>query len=271
MGKIFIILASLGIIFSVAGIGATWIIKPRFQVALLGIIDSLDKTLISTDEGLLIVDGILNDSKENLSIIKTTLETLDSTIVNISVSLDTSGKLIGDDLRLTVTDTQTALSSAATSAKLIDDTVAILAQIPYLGANYQPDVPLHISLEQVAGSMNDMPEALETIEQSLGNTADGLNDINTNLSELSDNINNFEADLADAQLVLIEYGNFIDQAEKTTSKLYNNLARYLTLLSLFLTGILLSLGFAQASILVQGFAYMQGKQQIVNLADIRRE
>lgn len=271
LGISLIILSSLGLLFSVAGIIGTWIIKLPIQNELIGLIDTLDHTLTTTDDGLVIMDGVIDDSVNNLSIISSTLGNLDTTIESIGDSLATSGALIGDDLRLTVIDTQSTLSSTATSAKLIDDFLAILASISILGVNYQAEVPLHIRLNQVAESLNNVPNDLANIEQSLNDTADGLNLLNQDISELSESIVNYEGDLHSARMVLNEYSNIIDKAQERTNHLRNSLSLYLTLFSFFITGILFWLGVSQVNVLLQGLNYLQGKQQVINLMDIRQD
>lgn len=271
LGIIFIILSSLGILFSLTGITSMWIIKPRIYAASITLIGSMDESLDTTEDVLLILDSVLENSKTSLGIIEETFRGLEDTIESTSTSLDSSAVLIGDDLRLTILDTQTALSSAASSAELIDNTLSILASIPLLGADYRPDVPLHISLAQVASSLEEIPESLEDMEQSLTDTAQGLDTLNENLSEITGNIGDFSGDLEDAQQVLIDYGEIIEMTKERNANLRNNMSLYLILLILFMSGILFWLGFAQVTILMQGLDYFKGEQRVVNLADIRRE
>ena len=271
LGKILIIFSSLGLLFSLAGIAVSWMIKPDLQSGFVTVIDTLEDTLENTDEGLLVLDSALENTKSNLGIISSTFDSLDGTIDGILQSLDSSAVLVGDDLRQTILETQIALSSAATSAELIDKTLSIIAAIPFLGAKYQPEVPLHTSLETVAGSMDDIPKSLESMEESLSATSEGLGLLNENLTTLSEDLNKFEEDLGDAQDVLIEYRRIIVDIEGNIDNLRENLSLYLTLTIIFFTGILFSLAVAQFITLLQGIAYIEGEKQAVNLADIKRE
>jgi len=267
----FVVISGLGILFSLVGITSIWFVKPRIETSILILLNSSDSILSNTNEGLQVLDGTLDASKTNLDTIESTLTNLDETILSISSSLDSSATLVGDDLRLTVIDTQIALSSAATSAELIDNTLAILAAIPFVGADYQPDVPLHISLDQVAVSLEDIPGSLETIEESLKDTATGLNVLKSDLGDLAGNIGDFEDDLSDAQIVLLEYVRIIEGLEQRSENFQRNLPLYMILISLLLSGIVFWLGFAQVIILLRSITHLRGERQIVNLADIRRE
>lgn len=265
VANIFIILSSLGILFSLAGIAGTWIYKPGFYQGVFSAVKTFQQVMTTTDEGLTVLDDALETTRINFSTIETTLEDLDTTFGDIVSSLDSTASLVGDDLRLTIIESQTALESSATTAQIIDKTLSIIAAIPLIGANYKPEVPLHISLTAVAESLGDVPTSLETVEQSMKDTSGGLSVLQTNLAELSENLSGFDQDLLDAQLVLRDYDKTIKDVLTKLDKLQKNLPLYVTLLSLTLTGMFLSFGIAQACIFIFGLAYRKGDQQIVYL------
>jgi len=270
-GIALIIFSALGILFSIAGIASIWIIRPRINHALLVLLDSFDETLVTTGNGLDVLDNAVLDSITNLGIIENSLNDLGETLDVVSSSLESSATLIGDDLRLTIIETQTALNSASTSAILIDNTLKAVASIPLIGKDYQPDVPLHTSLQQVAGNLEDVPESLESIEQSLDDTVSGLDSLKQDLSTLSENIGSIEKDLEDAQLVIDDYYDIIEKVSLKSDNLRNKFSGCLILSLLILSGILFWLALAQLNVLIQGIDYWQGEQHIVNLADIQRE
>ncbi len=270
-GKLLIIISAAGILFSITGISITWIIGPNLKRNLSGLLESFTETLVTTNNGLSILDGAVLDSLANLELIESSLDALGGTIEDLSSSLESSGDLIGDDLRLTILDTQTALSSAAASAVLIDKTLKIIDGIPFIGADYQPDVPLHTSLEQVAGSLEDVPESLETIEQNLNNTAAGLDTLQVDLLALGENIAGMDQDLQNAQKVIGDYQAIVSDIEQKTEGLRRRLTTYMIIVGLFLSGFFFWLGIAQVNVLIKGIDFWQGEQHVVNLADIRRE
>jgi chromosome segregation ATPase len=268
---ILIILSSLGILFSIAGISITWLFKSRLNQELSHLLDTVDATLRTTDSGLTIINGAVQDALDNLIIIESSFEDLGDTLTGVTSSLETSASLIGDDLRLTIDNTQTALSSASSSAEIIDDTLKVIASIPTIGADYQPDVPLHTSLEQVAGNLEDIPLSLETIEQSLKDTSTGLDSLKLDLLTLGENIGEMDKDLQDTRDVINDYQDIIKKVEQKLESLQGHLSFYLTIVGLILSGILFWLGLAQVSVLITGMDYWQGEQHIVNLADIQRK
>lgn len=257
-------------IFSAAGLAATWIVEPKFKALLLSLLDSLDSALATTDESLDALDEIVDVSISNMDTFETSMDDLSSTLESLSASLSDSADLIGDDLQLTISETQVALSSAATSAEIIDDTLAIIAAIPLIGADYQPDVPLHTSLEQTAASLEDIPESLEEIEQNLNATSASLDSLNADLESLAASVTDLDDELEQAALIVEDYQVIIDTISTKSTRIRDNLPLILIIGCSLISGIFFWLGFAQLMILMENKRILHG-EKIVNLADIHRE
>lgn len=271
LGLILIIIALIGLLFSLVGITTPWIVKPRIMQNLLESLELFDQTLHTTGEGLAVMDSAIENAKTDLTTIVVTFENVDGTFDSVSASLSSSATLIGDDLRTTVNDAQIALNSSSSSAELIDKTLSFLAAIPLIGINYQPEVPLHISLAQVADSFETIPDSLEEIEQGLSDTSMGIEALKSNLSTISADIMLLDNDLEDAQSVLLDYQSTLDQILAKTTLIKDNLPLLLTLLSLFISGTFFSLGTAQVSTFLLGLKHYRSEDKVVNLSDINRE
>ena len=199
------------------------------------------------------------------------MNSLGASIDGISASLDTSSALIGDDLRLTVIDTQVALSSAATSAEIIDDTLVFLASIPLLGADYQPEVPLHISLTKVADSLEDVPQSLASLESNLNTTSSDLTTFSGDLAVLSESLGTFNEDLSDAQSILEDYDSIVSTALIKLENLQSRLGWYTIFTGLVVSGVLLWLGIAQFNVYLRGYDYVHHEEKTVSLSDLTRD
>lgn len=271
LGNLLIIVALLGLLFSLVGITTPWIVKSRIKQNLVDSLELFETTLKTTGDGLSVMDSAIDNAKTNLSTIVSTIENLDSTFSSVTTSLETSATLIGNDLRLTISDTQIALSSSAASAELIDKTLSFLSAIPLIGINYQPEVPLHISLAQVADSFESIPDSLEEIEEGLDDTSTGLNILQGDLSSLTKEMSLLDDDLGNAQSVLLEYQTTLDKILNKTDTLQDNLSLLLTLLCVFISGTFFSLGTAQVSTILLGLKFRRNDEKVVNLSDIKRD
>lgn len=271
LGTILIFISIVGIIFSLIGIVMTWYFKPKVQDAIFTVVDSLDQILINTNEGLMVLDNALESALDNLDTISITLVNLNTTIDSISDSLVSSADIIGGDLRITIIDTQTALSSAATSAGLIDNTLRFIAAIPLLGADYRPEVPLSISLERVSESLEGIPDAFLDIERYIRETEEGMMELKADASELASEINDFEQDLLDAQAIISEYDLIIDDLREQLLNIRQHTSSFMLIGSILLTGGFFFLSIAQINTLQQGINYRKGERVIVSLAELQRE
>lgn len=271
LGRLLMFIGLIGTLFSIFGIAITWYYRPRIQTTVFSIIDSFDQILTNTNEGLLIIDNTLDVAAGNLETISGTLDNLTTTIDNISVSLTSSADLIGGDLRETIIDTQTALSSAGQSAGLIDNTLRFIASIPLLGADYRPEVPLSTSLEQVSESLNDVPEAFLEIEQYIRETEGSMVDLKSDVSALSNEIQNFEDALTDAQTILTEYGLIFEDLRVQFVDIKEQTANFLLVTSILITGGFFLLGVAQINIYHQGKTLRDGERVTLNLSELKRE
>jgi methyl-accepting chemotaxis protein len=271
LGALLFFIAIFGIIFSVLGIATTWYFKPRVQDTIITIVDSIDQILINTEGGLVVLDSALESAIGNLDTISITLTNLNTTVDSISDSLNSSADLIGGDLRFTIIDTQTALTSAAASAGLVDNTLRFIAAIPLLGADYRPEVPLSASLEQVSESLDDIPDAFLEIEQYIRETEDGMVSLKTDISELANEIDEYEQDLKDARTIISDYDLIIDDLSEQLSNIRQQTALFLMIGSIFLSGGFFLLGIAQINTLQQAIDYRKGEQVTVNLAELQRE
>jgi methyl-accepting chemotaxis protein len=271
LGKVMMILAVAGMVFSLAGITGTWILRPRIKDNLSTTLEIFHSSLLTTSDTVEVLSSVIDNAKDDLGLIQSSLDSLGASIKGISTSLDTSSDLIGDDLRLTVIETQVALSSAATSAEIIDNTLAFLASIPLLGADYQPEVPLHISLTQVAASLDEVPDSLESLENNLDTTSSDLQTFSDDLALLSKNLGVFNEDLSDTNSILEDYDSIISDALTRLESLQSHLVAYTIFTSLILSGVLLWLGIAQVNVYLRGYDYVHHEEKTISLSDLTRE
>jgi methyl-accepting chemotaxis protein len=271
LGKIMMVLAIAGMVFSLVGIAAIWILRSGVTQKVSDTMDIFHATLITTGDAVDVLSGVVDKAEDDLSLIQSSLDSLGESIEGISTSLATSSALIGDDLSLTVTQTQIALSSAATGAEIIDDTLSFLAAIPILGADYEPDVPLHVGLTQVADGLEDIPDSLDSLEGNLNTTSEDLSGFSEDLVILSDDLGTFSEDLDETRGVLADYDTIITNAITRFETFQSRLGGYSILLSLILSGVLLWLGIAQFNVYLSGYEYVHYEEKTVSLSDLTRD
>mgnify|MGYP001367537169 CR=1 FL=1 len=271
LGFTLVILSILGLLFSVSGMVATWIVRTPIQDSLSEVLSSLEDAFSNSQEGFMLIDQVIAGLLADFDIFVGSFESLETTLAGVSDSLGTSSDLIGDDLKQTVLGTQTSLNSAAVTAELIDKALTFLSKIPLLGVDYDPEIPLHISLEQVANDLETFPATFDQIESGLNTTTDGLGFLQSDLTEFSDQIQDIEDDLESAQVVLKKFNDSIETMKTRLATLNDNLPTYFTILSLSITGGLFWLGLAQIPVLSQGLLFLKGESTVINLVDDKKK
>lgn len=263
--------AILGMLFSLVSIGGIWILRPGITASVSNFVGLTHDTLVTTQSAIGFLSGSVSQVDEDLLLIQSSLESLEASLDSIAASLTTSSSLIGDDFNLTLSEVETAISSAATSAEFIDDTLAFIAAIPLIGADYQPDTPLHISLAKVAEDMNDIPDSLAALEVSLDTASTDITSFSDDLTALSEDMTAVMEDLDGAQDILSEYDGILTKAILKIETLESRLNLYSFFTSFFLSGMLLWLGMAQFGVYLQAQDYIHFEQKIVSLSDLDRE
>ncbi|NLN70873.1 MAG: hypothetical protein GX142_08860 [Chloroflexi bacterium] len=270
LGQILISIALIGMIFSFFGIITTWYYKPKIEETMLGVLDSLEQVLNNTRSGLIVINDTMTVATGNIEMITDSLENATNTLDNIAVSLTSSADLIGGDLRETIIDTQIALTSAAQSAGIIDNTLRLIAAIPILGADYRPEVPLSTSLANVSESLMNVPEKFLEINQFIKETEGGLGDLQTDISVFSAEIQSFEDSLTETQTLVAEYDLIFETMQEQFLGMRKQIPTFLLLVSIFITGGFFFLGFSQIIIYDQGKTLRDGERVLLSLSELNQ-
>lgn len=270
LGQILISIALIGMIFSFFGIITTWYYKPKIEETMLGVLDSLEQTLSNSRNGLIVINDTMTVATENIEMITVLLENATNTLDNIAVSLTSSADLIGGDLRETIIDTQIALTSAAQSAGIIDNTLRLIASIPILGADYRPEVPLSTSLANVSESLMNVPEKFLEINQFIKETEGGLGELQTDISVFSAEIQSFEDSLTETQTLIAEYDLIFETMQEQFLGMRKQIPTFLLLASIFITGGFFFLGFSQIIIYDQGKTLRDGERVLLSLSELNQ-
>jgi len=162
--------------------------------------------------------------------------------------------LLGEQLPAAIKSTQDALTSVAASAKVVDDVLAVMTAIPFVGTDkYDPEVPLQQSLEEVAASLDDIPNSLGAAQEGLTSTSGNLEGLQEDFTTMASNIGQIATSLESAQSVLVEYQLIVADLQTLAASVRQGLPEWLRLLRLAFSLVLIWLGIAQIGLLTQGW------------------
>lgn len=250
--------AVFGLLLSIGGLLTVWRLEARLSA---GLGDAIDKAGLALDGagGLLAaVDQSLGRVEEQIALIeKTTLDAADTLAATGETSRSAAG-LIGGDLKDVILQTQTALTAAQGSARLIDDTLGIISAIPLIGARYKPDLPLHTGLEQVNRSLDGVPASLEKMQADMETAARNLVVLETNIAAMSASVGEIKASLKEARRLTTDYGEVLGGLQVSQAAAAEKMPGWLRMFNWAATAFLVWLAISQLGLFIQGIQLLGG-------------
>ncbi len=261
-GLLLIFAAVAGFIFSVVGLVEIWRIRPVVDQKATETLALFDQTLITTQNGLTVVGQMVQTTTSDVDSLQMAIQAVAQTIHETNPMMDTLNRLTNKDFPATIDATQTSLTSAQSSALLIDNVMAGLSSVPLLGiAPYKPAVPLHSALAQVSASLSSLPPALTTINSSLADSRANLGAVEGELSKMSETTKGIGAALASSQTIIEQYKTAtlqlrlrVEAAQQVASAWILTIA---WILSIFLGWLLI----AQLGLCIQGLEMLRARSE----------
>lgn len=257
IGITLIVAAIGGFIFSVFGIYAVWAYKPRVTENLLNALELTSNTLEATAQGLELTRSSLEIATSSLNALQSTVETTAETFDLTSPMLDTIISLSEEDLPNSIIAIQGALESAQASAELIDNVLSALTI--FNRSLYNPETPLHVTLQQVSDSLDNLPDAFSVMVTSLDDAKDNLQTIQDEINQIASDIQEINTSLQEFDAVVNQYQELVEDLQVKIANLETNLPTYLTIAAVILTIFLLWMVVVQFGLVTQGMDLLQIK------------
>jgi hypothetical protein len=260
-----LILASIaGLLFSLAGILGIWGVQRRVRESLTETIDLLDQTLVTTTQGLAVVDDSLTKASTDVRALSATLQTTGRAIRDINPIVIEVSELVSDELPDAILKTQTALTSAQASARLIERTLTVISNLPLLPIEaYNPPIPLELALGEVVTSLEPIPESLTSMEATLNTSRGNLILIEAEFNIMARHIHDINTSLSEAGTVIDQYQEVVSSLQQQITSLQENLPTWINLATWFITVGLIWLGLTQLGLLFQGLEMVSRREEIV--------
>ena len=93
-------------------------------------------------QALKVADSGLTSAADNIANLEQTTRAIAGTLSTSRPALTTAAGTLSNDVPRTVREVRTTIASAQTSARLVDDFLTNLANIPFLNLDYRPQTPI---------------------------------------------------------------------------------------------------------------------------------
>ena len=118
LGFALLVAAVSGILVSLAGLIVIIRVQKQATVSLTSMLELLDRTLTTTENGFEVADNAVADSIDALESLQTTVDSVEVVMGKTLPTLDSISELIGTKLPSTIRSTRGALNVAQTAAAL---------------------------------------------------------------------------------------------------------------------------------------------------------
>lgn len=214
-GLITILLSIFGMIIALAFCVSILLIRPNLLNQTKSLTESVSTTLTTTQSGLSLILGTLDEVETSFEELEDTASTLETSVKSLSPLISDVSELIGTDMVQIADDSQTTLESAAESSKLIESTLEALAKIPFVKLDYTPETPLHTNLENMAVNVSALPAVLTSIETDLDQSAIDIETLSTDITDLSTQIGAIKTNLGDANSIIESYQEILTSVQSS--------------------------------------------------------
>jgi hypothetical protein len=214
--------------------------------------------LKTTNQGLDIIDLAVKNVYTSTVFIDESASTLGQTIQNTNQFVDSASTFVGENLINTITNTQTAINSAQSSAVVIDNILNTLASIPLIGIKYNPSVPLNVALGDVSKSLDPLQVSLLNFQKDLKTTKSNMQKFEGQITLLNKNVIDIKNNLSSTQVVIDNYRNQLKSLQSGIDTAETSLPRWSKNTALILSFIILWFVLIQVGILLQALNSLVG-------------
>jgi len=254
IGVLLIIAGLLGLGFAGVGLYVLAQVEKYVVSTALDQVKMVDQALSATADGLGVAKASLSEAVDTVKALEVTVSGVGDTVASSVPVIDSVSNLVGVQLPATLQTTQRTLESVADSSKTIDDLLAVLSAIPFLGiVEYAPEKPLSEGFSEVAASLEGIPASLQTTKTQLLTANKNLAGLESGFDTMAGNIGAIAHSLGGAEAVLMQYEGVIGQLRSSVGWINSAVPSWVSYARLGLSALLVWLGIAQFALITQGW------------------
>jgi hypothetical protein len=257
LGVVLVIISIISLIISAGGVIALWGAQPAITTALEDTFQLVSETSATTQKALTVADQALQDATQTIAVLSGSTTSLANSIGGAQDALTSVTQLVKTDLPEAIAAAQTALKSAQSTARVVDNFLSGISRIQFLNINYNPQVPLDQAIGDIGNSLNNLPPTLNKIGTDLDNVNGSMPDMVKAINGLGTTISGITTTLAKAQTVLKEYAAQLARATAAVQQISEGVPTYVNLFIAVLTFIMLWIVAVQLIVLVIGLHWLR--------------
>jgi hypothetical protein len=262
----------LGLILSLAGLTAVWVLKPTLAVYLDSTINTLITSIDNSQKVMEVTGDALEATVESIDALSTMLSSTATSVEDTQPIIKQIGDFMGKKLPATLESAATSLLTAQQGAEVLDNTLKsldafrnLLSTAPLISAfvqpsaqPYDPETSLAESLGDLADSLEDLPGMFTDMSANLGKADDNLVTVQNSLTTMSESVLKISTSLNEYKVMVAESKSSMNNIRTMLTSFQASLPTVLNWTAIVLTLIFFWLLAAQVVILSQGWELFQG-------------
>lgn len=272
LGVLVMIAGILGLLLSLAGLAMVWIVKPTVTGYASATIDTLDKSVITSQSVMETTAEALGATVDSVDALSAMLNTTAVTVKDTKPVLNEIDTIMSVTLPATLEATATSLYTAQEAAQVLESTIksldafrSMLSGVPLVGdfvnqtgESYNPEIPLADSLGELAANLESLPDTFMGMSDNLSTTDDNLESIQENLTTMASSVSVISASLSEYEKMVTQSRSSMGDITSILKNIQSNLPNILNWVAIALTLFFAWLLVAQIVILSQGWELYHG-------------
>ncbi len=257
LGLVLVIIAAASLVISAVGVIGLWAVRGNISTAVTDTAVLFSNTLTTTDEALTVAQRALDDVNLSFASLVGTIQSIATALRDGQPAVKSVVHLVQQDLPAAIDAAHTAISSAAQTAKGVDDFLNGLARVPLLNLDYRPSVPLGDSIGGIGTTLNDLPAKLQDVGQNLETLNGDLTTVANQVDGLGVTVKRIDSNLRGMQGVLRNYQAQLSRAKPALRSIVTGASSIITAVMLVLTFVLIWLMIVQLIVLGIGLRWFK--------------
>lgn len=257
LGIVRMIVSAGSLLLALSALVLVWRARQPLANGLAAGAQVLVDTLDTTGKALVVTEQALQATADNVDVLQRAVLTIARAIDDVRPTVASVTRLIGQNLIISIERARGTLASAASGARLIDDLLSSLSQIPLFNLNYNPETPLSVSLHHVASSLDDLPPALNSLAADLSGAESNLGQVSGQIMALAAEVGRIKASVVAAEEVVVEYQAKVARVRSTVEWLRARSEVIVTLGAVVATFLIYWLMVAQLREFIAGLSWLR--------------
>ena len=239
-------------------VGEVWHLRQVLDTQLLVSVQLAQDTLATSDDTLIVLDNQIQTVSSVMSTDGTashsTVRVIDATDQSLQFTLH----ILRTELPASLDGVQAALVSAQSAAALVDATLGALPFIPGLTGSYNPQVPLHVALGNLAQSMEQLPTLTRTLADDLAGADAALPEARRDVTSMAQTLEQSPVAANQLHLSILQYRDQVSRLRREVADLHVIADQWITWVAIAVTFFVIWIAVVQVTILLMSLQWLRG-------------